>query len=54
MKNILIMPRCYDIKANSAPIENVVVGPNYRGLNITNSNTYYTYQRLIARSFERL
>ncbi len=54
LKNILIMPRCYDIKANSTPIQNVVVGPNYTSLNITNSDTYYTYQRLIARSFERL
>lgn len=52
MKNVLIMPRCNDITAYQH-ISNVVVGPNYTSLNITGSDTYYTYQRIIARSFEK-
>lgn len=53
-KNILIMPKCTNIGIRTPRIQNVVVGPNYRSLNIENGDTYYTYQRLIARSFERL
>lgn len=53
-RNILIMPMCTNIGIYKGQIQNVVVGPNYRSLNIENSDTYYTYQRLIARSFERL
>jgi hypothetical protein len=48
------MQRCYNIKSTTKPITGVVVGPNYTNLSITADNTYYTYQRLIARSFERL
>lgn len=52
--NVLIMQRCFNIQSTTKPIAGVVVGPNYTNLNITDNNTYYTYQRLIARSFERL
>ena len=53
VNNILIMQGCQHITAYLTAY-NVVVGPNYRVLEIKSDNTYYTYQRLIARSFERL
>ena len=54
LTDVTIMQRCNNIKSTTKPITGVVVGPNYTNLSITADNTYYTYQRLIARSFERL